>query len=189
MFDYLKCEYELPLTEEIKEELPQQDWAEVNFQTKSLDCAMDEISIEDDGQIYIKQYKRYFDEKGQMVEKDTGIEKMDWSGELRFYFDFVKDEYDIWLEFKALVWKGELKEIELLSYQKIDNEHRIELQQEIEKKLKESEAKKETWWWKPFKIWCSIVRIPLFVARWSLGLLVRLTWKIERWLTGNTLRF
>ncbi len=41
MFDYLKCEYPLPLTDEIKEQLPDENWAEINFQTKSLDCYLE----------------------------------------------------------------------------------------------------------------------------------------------------
>ena len=111
MFDYIKCDYPLPLTEEIKRDLPKEDWPEVNFQTKSLGCFLENHSIEEDGQIYAERVRRELSENNEVVEINEGIEKLDWSGELFFYFDFVKEEHDILIEFKALVWKGDLKEI------------------------------------------------------------------------------
>tara|TARA_B100000287_G_C20263045_1_gene634819 strand:- start:25 stop:600 length:576 start_codon:yes stop_codon:yes gene_type:complete len=189
MFDYLKCEYSLPLTEEIKKELPEQDWSTINFQTKSFDCALDNYMIEDDGQIYVEKLDRFINNKGELQESSTGIERVEWSGEVNFYFDFFKEDYDIWIEFKALVWKGELKEIELLNFSKTDNDYRVELQEKFTKEVKKREDKHKKWWWKPFKVWCSVVRGPLFIIRYALGWIVRLTWKIERWLTGGTFRF
>ena len=50
--------------------------------------------------------------------KELGIEKIDWTGQLNFYFDFCTEEYDYWVEFKALVWKGDLKQIEVFLLEK-----------------------------------------------------------------------
>ncbi len=189
MFDYIKCEYPLPLTEEIKAALPDQDWSEINFQTKSLDCVLENHTIEDDGQIYVERMDRYIDEKGQLQEKEIGIEKLEWTGQLLFYFDFFQEEHDLWIEFKALVWKGDIKEIELYAFRRVDNTHRLETQQKFAESAEKRDEKQKKWWWKPFKAWCFIVRLPLSVIRWMFGLFVRFTWKIERWLTGGSFRF
>lgn len=189
MFDYVKCDYPLPISEEIKNDLPEQEWSDISFQTKSLDCSLETHVIEDDGQIYVERIDRYIDEKGALQENKTGIEKLEWTGELLFYFDFFKENEDIWIEFKALIWKGELKDIELLHYKKVDNSDRIKIQKELEEKIKQSENKPKNWWWKPLKVWCWVIRVPLFMIRWVLGCIVRFSWKLERWLTGGTLRF
>jgi len=189
MFDYIKCDYPLPLTDEIKEALPEQDWSEINFQTKSLDCYLETYTIEDDGQIYVEKKDRYIDEKGELQEKTIGIEKSDWTGQLLFYFDFFQEEHDLWIEFKGLVWKGDLRQIELYAFRKVDNKNRIETQEKFKEAADKTKEKESKWWWKFFKLWCFLVRGPLFIIRWTFGLFVRFTWKIERWLTGGTFRF
>ena len=189
MFDYLKCEYPLPLTDEIKEQFPDENWAEINFQTKSLDCYLENYTIEDDGQIYAERKDRFIDEKGQMQEKELGIEKIDWTGQLNFYFDFCTEEYDYWVEFKALVWKGDLKQIEVFDFHKKDSKARLETHEKFKEAAEKTRIKQSKWWWKSFKFWCALVRLPLFVLRWVLGLIVKFTWKLERWLTGGTFRF
>ena len=183
MFDYIKSDYPLPLTEEVKSELPEQDWSEIEFQTKSFGDGLQNYSIEEDGQIYIERKSWDTNEEGELAEINEGVERLEWTGEIDFYFDFFKDEHDLWIEFKGLVWKGELKEIELTSFKKISNETRLGLQEKLEEALKNSELKRGTSWWKLIKIWRSIIRVPLFAIRWILGLVVRLTWKIEKWLT------
>jgi hypothetical protein len=189
MFDYLKCDYPLPLTSEVREELPSQNWSEIAFQTKSFESYLNNYTIEDDGQIYVEKLDRFLNEKGEVQENSRGIERVEWTGELYFYFDFLKEEHDIWIEFKALVWKGELKEIELLTFKKTDNEPRIETQKKFEDALIKRDIKHKKWWWGPFKVWCSLVRAFLFVIRWAFGWAVRASWKLERVLTGGSFRF
>ena len=189
MFDYIKCEYPLPLTDEIKEALPDQDWSEINFQTKSFDCTLENHTIEDDGQIYAERLDRYIDEEGELQEKEIGIEKLEWTGELLFYFDFFQEEHDLWIEFKALVWKGDIKEIELYAFRKIDNTSRLETQKKFTEAAEKTQEKYEKWWWRPLKVWRSIVRFPMFLIRWCLGLIVKFTWKLEKWFTFPHLGF
>ena len=186
MFDYIKCDYPLPLTDEVKEKLPNEDWSEITFQTKSLDCFLETYTIEEDGQIYAERKDRYIDEKGAFQEKEIGIEKVEYTGQLLFYFDFLQEDHDLWIEFKALVWKGDIKEIELYAFRKMDNTARLETQKKFQEAAEKSEQKYKKWWWKPFKLWCYIVKIPLFAIRWLFGLFVRFTWTLERWFTGGT---
>ena len=187
MFDYIKCDYPLPLTDEIKGALPDEDWSEISFQTKSLDCALETYTIEEDGQIYVERVDRYIDEKGIMIENPVGIEKTEWTGRLLFYFDFFQEEHDLWIEFEALVWKGDIKEIKLYAFRKVDNKDRLEVQKKFADAAESREKKHQKWWWNLFKMWRLMVRVPLFLVRWTLGAIVRFTWKLERWLTGNTL--
>ena len=48
MFDIIKCEYQLPITDEIKSKLGDDiDFFKVNWQTKSFeDCLLDTYTIE-----------------------------------------------------------------------------------------------------------------------------------------------
>ena len=132
MFDYIKCDYPLPLTDDIREALPDEDWSEITFQTKSLDCFLETYTIEEDGQIYAERKDRYIDEEGVFQEKEIGIEKVEYTGQLLFYFDFLQEDHDLWIEFKALVWKGDIKEIELYAFRKMDNTARLETQEKFQ---------------------------------------------------------
>ena len=62
MFDYLTCDYPLPIPEQVEGELSVDNWAEVEFSTQSFLCSkvvdfiemsqLETYSIESDGQIY-----------------------------------------------------------------------------------------------------------------------------------------
>ena len=55
MFDYVECEYELPLpdfSEEQAEDLKGTDWTQVEWQTKDFHDAMVTYTISEDGQLY-----------------------------------------------------------------------------------------------------------------------------------------
>jgi hypothetical protein len=190
MFDYVKCSYVLPLSEEASKKIGPQDWEEIDFQTKSFpDAFMDVYSIEEDGQIYKENIDRELvtcGEKCEIKEKNMGIEKVDWTGELVFYYDFLKDDCDYWIEFRALIWKGELKEVEMLYLKELENESRIGMAKEMAKKLTSRVEREARWWWRFFIAWRLIVRFPLGTIRWCSGLISRFTWKIERWLTGGS---
>jgi len=193
MFDYVKCSYPLPLSEEVIQKIGVQDWEEIDFQTQSFpDRFLDAYSIEDDGQIYKEKVERELvgcDTKCEIREKNLGIERVDWTGELIFYHDFLQNDCDYWLEFRALVWKGDLKEIELLHFKEMENADRKAMEKEMSAKMTSRVEKQKRWWWSYFMMWCWVVRFPLGLIRWLVGLVSRFTWKAERWLTGGAFRF
>jgi hypothetical protein len=187
MFDGIVCEYKLPLPEELGE-LSEINWSEFEFQTKSLSNTLDRYTIEDDGQIYSEKTVEEVVEDEEHPDgaylkiSEDGIEKSFFTGELVFYTFVTEDEYDYEIEFKALFWKGDLKEVERTSWDKKDNSKRKEeeekykaLQEKFSKKLKEQTV------FKKFKKTCLFSMT--FFIRWVLGLLVKFTWKLERWLT------
>lgn len=191
MFDYVECHYELPISNEIKEKLGEQNWQDIKFQTKSFsDPFLNNYTIEDDGQVYKEDIERELvgdtEEEAEIKETSLGINKVEWTGELYFYYDFFREEGDYWLEFKALLWKGEVKEVELCSFKRVDNEYRKEVQEKfIEAGTKRAEREKK-WWWRFFLMWKAVVSFVLGSIRWCVGLVARSTWTVERWLTGGT---
>ena len=188
MFDYVKCDYSLPLPEDISElSHPPSDWSEVEFQTKSLYNLLETYTIEEDGQIYKEEVDREFvsNERGVLTLDETvkGIIKVEHTGEIDFYQVFMEEEYDYWIEFKALIWKGELKEICLKDFKKECNSKRKEAEAKVQELLDEAnkkQIKKE----QPLrKLLTGFVKKTMILIRWVLNKKIQLTFKIERWLT------
>ena len=184
MFDGIVCEYKLPLPEELGE-LSKINWNEFEFQTKSLDNTLDRYTIEDDGQMYKEETKQKLVEDGEKTHieiVEDGIEKSYFTGELIFNTWVPQKEYDYYIEFKALFWKGELKEIERELWDKKDNSHRLEEEKRYEElHNKVLQQVKQQTLFKKIKKKC--IYSITHCIRWLLGFLVKITWKLERWLT------
>ena len=189
MYDYVKCEYALPVEElENAMENPP-NWSEIEFQTKSLGQGglggfLDQYTIEDDGQIYVEKRSEEWieDESAPMgyitQVKEEGIERQDFTGELHMYGMHMGEENDFYFDFKALFWKGDLKEVKLDDWKKEDNEFRKNAQEQLKKKLLEMDNPKIS----PLKIFKSIIIWPVSIIRYLLNSIVSLIWRIERWL-------
>lgn len=196
MFDTVICEYPLPLPDEVKELESPPNWEKVQFQTKSLDTGssrdliaglMDSYTIEDDGQIYrdVIERNHEVDEEGLSLinERNNGIEKVEFTGDLVFYTLHQENEYDYWIEFSALFWKGELKEIKLKEWKRKDNSTRLEARDKITKALKKQEELQDS---KTHKI-KELIKKPIsfifYIIKFLLGLIIRVIWWLERKLT------
>ena len=192
-YDYIICEYPLPVSEAEEEMGDIPNWGEVEFQTKAFvqensGGMMDKYTIEEDGQIFLEKINREWaseEKTGRLYIKETpdGIEKQSYTGELSFYGMHMDKKYDFFLEFKALCWKGELKEITLDDYKKEDNEGRKEALKNMEQQILEAEKKSKN-------LFSKIMAGPRFIVlfftgliRYVLGLIVRFTWKLERWVS------
>ena len=187
MFDGIICEYKLPLPEDLGE-LSEISWNEFEFQTKSLENTLDKYTIEDDGQIYREKTKEKFIDDpvhahgGYIEITEDGIEKSYFTGELIFHTLIPQEEHDYYIEFKALFWKGDLKEIERIEWDEKDNSHRKEEEKRHEDLHKKVTQKlKEQTLFKKIKKRC--IYSITYCLRWLLGFLVKFTWKLERWLT------
>jgi hypothetical protein len=93
MFDTLKCEYPLP------DKIVQGD----SFQTKSLDCLLDNYTICKDGKLILHRQRHY----EASVKKIT----IDFHGNLRFYTSQGSRETDNyeWFEYVARFTDGNLQ--------------------------------------------------------------------------------
>ena len=192
-FALVKCEYPLPLPEEVSsEEMP--EWSDFDFETISFSQggltdpfeetqSLDTYSIDEEGEIYKNIIERVYDESedGLVVVKeiDKGIERVDHSGQVVLTGLHSTDTHDYYMEFKFLFWKGEFKEVELLNWKKVENAER----REQEKKFKETlakAAKKSTGF---RSIWNKIVKVPFFILKSLISLSLTTIYRIERWLT------
>jgi hypothetical protein len=187
LFDTVICDYPLPLPsfseEELKDILSAHEegewkgWSEVEWQTKDMENALDFYSIEDDGQIYLRG-TNWVEEEGAVSAKEGELEKFEKTAEINFYQMFLGEKWDHWVEFKATIWKGEVKEMELVEYKKEDNFERIEIQKEIFQQVNGVKSRSGL-----YKIYRFIIHTPLHIIRLIMGFIVGLTLKIERWLT------
>jgi len=188
LFDTIICDYPLPLPDFTEEELEDinsgeegwSDWSEVEWQTKDMGGMLDVYTIEDDGQIYLRptQWSLVQDEeRGEVTAEEGELEKFEKTAEINFYQFFTGKKNDHWIEFKAVVWKGDLKELELVEYKKEDNSDRIKMQKQMQKELKSASLVS-----KPYKVYRWVVCKPLEIMRLVMGFIIGVTLKIERWL-------
>ena len=181
LFDYVKSEYKLPLPQEVLDDLGDTNWDEVEFQTKSFDFpTLDAYEISEEGSIYMEVYNRTGE--GLLDRTRTGIEKIDYTGELIFYTDLMSKKWDYWIEFKALFFKGELKEIELNELEKKDPEERLEMEKLIQENFSKFVNRENSWWTKALGVITLPVRLLLAIIKWILGFLVGMILRIERWI-------
>jgi hypothetical protein len=192
-FDYLTCEYPLPLPVDEEHNLEGIDWSEFEFQTNAFLLSkdneeelfgIDAYSIDSDGEIYRRVVDRHYEEDSHglldIKEEFKGVERVNYTGELTFNGLHSHDEYDYFLEFKALFWKGDLKELLLADWKKEDNSDRVAAQKALEQKFKkaldgESSLLK--------RCWNKLVRIPLFLVRYVLATLMKLSYALEKLLS------
>lgn len=158
------CEYPLPIpvekfSEDEKVLFESIDWSSREFFTASFyeHLDMDTIlsyNITEDGDFYAEKtiISQEVDEDGkiQIKEKDGGIEKKEFTGEIYFTTDFFGDEktnldsgFDYGFTFQALLYKGEVKELNFYEYNKNDNKERKRML-EIMTNISEKQLRKET---------------------------------------------
>lgn len=126
MFDYLKCEYPLPLPEQ-QGELAGRDWREHDFQTKSLECLMDRYCIREDGTLWQQSYAWGQTKKGRPRREAAGWQaKSDFTGTIEFGNFICKPRADYSADWLATFVAGKLTELVLLRWEEFGNRHRLE---------------------------------------------------------------
>jgi len=176
MFDTILVDYPLPVKEAEKEMKSPPKWGEIEYQSNSLDCGLYKYTIEEDGQLYKEEVERSLVEQEdgslQLNEKEGGILKQEFTGELRFYCMHLEDDKDFFPEFLALFWKGELKELTLENLQVQDSCQRKEALEKMQEEVDKTFVKPN--------LYTKIIRYITHPIRWVLGLLIKICWKIER---------
>ena len=189
LFDYVRCEYPLPLPDEASE-IDMPDWSEFDFQTKSFILlandedelvGIDSYSIDEEGEIYKDIVERTYGETEDgfhdVKEVNKGIEKVNYTGELYLAGLHTAEKYDCFMEFKVLFWKGELKEIKLSSWKKEDNSERVKRQEELEQQFTEAYNKRAFGF---RSVWNKIIKLPFSIIKYVIGLLFKIVYKLER---------
>jgi len=173
LFDHVICEHPLPLPEEANKLKNPPEWDKFEFTTQDLSPfggVLNKYTIGDDGQIYLEL------EKG-------GIEKQELTRELSFYGWHMEEDHDYTFSFKALFWKGDLKEIDLEEWKKISNERRLKIQKEFTEKVENITKKTKKWWFQLYLYYRMVIGFIFSLFRWFLNFFYDLCWKIERWIT------
>jgi hypothetical protein len=155
------CEHELSIP---TDELEQDDellfglvrWDELEFYCFSngveyeeafLDVTEPEkFTISEDGLLYKHIIKeKHSEEDGELKVEyiEDGIEREEFTGEVVFGTLFQGKKHDYWIEFQALLWKGEAKEIDLTRYEKNSNAPRLEAKERIMQAVKEMSEPKQ----------------------------------------------
>ena len=70
----------------------------------------------------------------------------------------------------------------MAEYKKEDNSERMKYQKQIQERLEMVEQRQNKWYAKPYAVYRFLIEKPLAIVRYLMGVLVNLTWRIERWL-------
>lgn len=123
MYDHLTCKYPLPLV----------GANERHYQTKDLECMLDNYEIREDGTLWHEAYDSRFEEDEKaffgfyIYHDNKRWEVVEYTGEVRFY-DFLPsaktkaqkfsdgNSGDGWIEWSAYFHEGKLKELHLIEH-------------------------------------------------------------------------
>mgnify|MGYP003676809671 CR=1 FL=1 len=113
-------------------------------------------------------------------EVNKGIERVEYTGEMHLSGLHTSGKYDYFMEFEALFWKGDLKEIKLANWEKNDNEERLKKQKELEHRFKQAYDKKSS----GFRTICNkAVKLPFSIIKYLFALGYRIAHKVESWIS------
>ena len=142
----LVCEHKLPIpfddfTDDEEKDFKDVKWDELIFYTSSFfdgalgHYGLSNYTISEDGQFYKNEIEIEFvkgkDGEIETKEKDSGLERLDFTGEIFFGTEILGDNYDYTITFRALFFKGDLKELESDEWNKKSNKKRKEMTNDL----------------------------------------------------------
>lgn len=137
-----------------------------DFQSKDLECAMEEYAIQG-GRLFIKKWKEskwiegdknaknVCDRFGYLERTGEYMEEVPYHGIVEFY-DFTSDvdgRWDCWVVFKVIFNRGIVEGFELVEFRKDDNAER----KAREKKSLEEYERQQNLWYNKYFLQTSIV--------------------------------
>jgi len=189
LFNYVKVEQELPLDATLK--TLNRNWRDEEFQTKELEeNAMSTFILRDNKLFELKveghwednpdhimgngRFREFFDKNKWVKDSEEEVFRSDYTGTFTFgcvvYGDNI-DGLDFYPDWKAVIVKGEVKEITILpEYQKYPSKDRIEYQIQSEVAMAKHERKMR----------CPVYRI---YFNYYVRSVERISWKIQRSIT------
>lgn len=142
MFNNIRCEYPLPMPDDLME-LANIKFNETIYQTKDLECLLDDYTIRKDGTLWITrceyehtpgnpEAKSFMDRFGNSKLIKQWEEQVIYTGEISFYDNFQDSgeldggvwKNDYWVEYTALFINGVISNIRLTKFEAIDNTER-----------------------------------------------------------------
>lgn len=184
MFDYVVCEHDLPLPKNCKE-LSNLKWNKLAFQSKTMNCLMDDYRISKQGKLYVRAgrtdiFDDIFDDHTQILDE---VES-NYHGELEFYTYELRDKYDYSVSFLAKFSSGNLDDIKLKEFEKHSNDERKRYQAERDAERIRYKKLTESWW---FPIYKNLYKTPMQkISRYIYKLLQKL---ISNWFSYESKLF
>lgn len=163
---------DLFIPDEYKSKFKNINWSDQLFTTFSIcQSSMEEYEISED-EIFLRF-------------EDRTIEKQDITGKIEFstVVPHEKDEIDYELVFKALYFKGELKELSFSEAFEHSQKERKDNQKKIIKVIEEQEARKSHLFYKFLKLYRNCVEFIFTFFRYILGSVIKLLWFIQNKIT------
>jgi hypothetical protein len=188
MFDDIVCKYPLPFPEDTKGYIPN------GFQTKDLDCGLDQYEIREDGTLWLRECEREHiagDPNGKTFFEKFGIVKeikVWWTHVITTktirmydYNNYNDGSYDYWVEFEIVFIDGVIDKIKLIKFDAMDNSKRKEdFERHIEELKKNKEFESTNLYKLVIKPYNKIIRfICKLIYNFGSFLLANI-WKLER---------
>ena len=159
------------IPEEHSKTLEDVDWGNTSFTTFSIcDTGMLEYEITTDGFFYV-------------TKEDGSLEKLDYTGEIEFSALIPSSDKDYELYFKALFFKGDLKNLNFEKMDELDSSSREEAKEKIMGMIKAREERANKWWYKFYVFYIKCVIFVFSLIRWVLGGIIKLCWLIQNKIT------
>ena len=118
-----------------------------------------------------------------MEETPDGVERKDHTGEVAFYTLILKESNDYWVEFKAIYYKGELKELILEEWKFEDNKERKSQEKVFSELIRTWKDKEKKWWFIFYKIYLFIISGIFSVVRYVGKAIIKVAFWIEKRIT------
>lgn len=169
---FLTCEKPLPIPREILDSFPERKWNEVDFIFFSYffyGDDLDKYEISEDGSIYQRG------ESGEITKKEI-------TNELNFSTLLIGEEYDFFLSFKALFFKGELKELSLNEFKKTENRERKERDKKNIERISTAMKQTQKTYYKIFILYRGLI---MWIFKWifrAFDLFGNVLTRVGRWL-------
>ena len=202
MFNYLKCEYKLPLPKKLGE-IKDFDFNKLTYQTKDLnDNLLDNYIIKKNGTLWLEREERTYDKPNPKAKtisenvfgKSHVIKKWkekvkDFTGEIVFYeslnhsdTDTTNLKNDYWIEFKAVFVKSKLTKITRVRFDIEDNTERKKRYQEVFNQIEARRNLWNKWYMKYIYVHYDKCVSYLFKTYRNIAQKLPYSYKVERWL-------
>lgn len=185
MFDYIQIETPLPIPDKYKEELKDIKWENEEFVTSSMNVpSLDKYTISTNKKIYLEKVEYVEDAGGSVTSiKYKGIEEVEYTGEILMSSKMYSEEQDATISLKAYFYKGLLQELVFVNFKREDNVIRKAAEESIKKRIEESQALKRKWWYGSYLNYLMVTDLFFFVFRYSLSMLIKISFLIQRKIT------
>lgn len=152
MFDSVECKRPLPVPDDMLELKGIVNLNERLYQTKDMENCLFKYTIEENGDLIGDEYLGGVKSRKKLDDFTGEIEFYDFITENDVFVDDkkVKLQNTYWITYRVVYFKGELKELKLLTFEGNCNKERKEQQRKFKLEMKRKELLWNKWYMKYF---------------------------------------